>query len=207
MELLELTPSQLSVFDFVHTVNMSTPTADDLKAALSDLKLVLGSAMVIGGLAVAHHGYARSTEDLDILYADSDSAILKRLMPKFKRVKKAKNGWHKFEHRKTKIRLELIPEGGLTTYGFIPGPHLFESDNGFLPLWGLVWLKLVSGRAKDDADVIELTRRRLNDVVSVREKLPSELHERFDALITRAKQEMANDPNNSEAEELESDDQ
>jgi hypothetical protein len=100
----------------------------------------------------------------------------------------------------------LIPEGGLTTYGFIPGPHLFSSDNGFLPLWGLVWLKLVSGRAKDDADVIELARRRFEDVAVTRQKIPSELYERFDALIARAKQEMANDPNNSEAEEPEEQD-
>jgi|ERR1043165_8428852 hypothetical protein len=203
MELLELTSSQLQTFDFARGFGMYTLGSEEIRKAVDDLKPCLGSALVAGGLAVMHHGYERYTNDVDILYAYSDSDILKRLSSKFKRVKKAKSGWHKFEHRKTGVRLELVPEGVLTTYGIIPGPHLFESDNGFLPLWGLVWLKLVSGRAKDDADITELAHRRLNDVIATRQKLPSELHERFDALIARTKREIETDPNNGPAEDEE----
>lgn len=194
MALLDLTRSQLSVFDFVAGIGMQTPNSDSLQRALNDLKPCLGSALVIGGLAVIHHGYERSTTDLDILYAHADGTILKRLSKSFKVVTKAKNGWHKFQHRATGVRLELIPEGGLTTYGFIPGPHFFGSDNGFLPLWGLIWLKLVSGRMKDEADIVELARVRMDEVIHGGRKLPSELRERFDALIERAKREIENDP-------------
>ncbi|HLX64204.1 MAG TPA: hypothetical protein VKX17_23225 [Planctomycetota bacterium] len=179
---------------------MSTIGSDAIQKTVEDLKACLGSALIIGGLAVIHHGYERYTNDVDILYAHADGSILKRLSAKFKCVQKAKNGWHKLAHRKTGVRLELIPEGDLTTYGFIPGPHFFGSDNGFLPLWGLIWLKLVSRRAKDQADVVELAKIRMNDVLAARSKLPDELLDCFDELIATAKREIENDPNNGPAE-------
>ena len=194
MELLELTPPQLRIFDFARTIAMTSPSSNDLERLLADLKPILGSAIVIGGLAVIHHGYVRATDDADILYAHADETILKRLSKKFKLVKKGKSGWHQLEHKATKVRLELIPEGGLTTYGFIPGPHFFGSDNGFLPLLGVMWLKLVSRRPKDEADIVELAVRRMKDVEATREKLPDELHEHFDALIVRAKAQIESDP-------------
>ena len=180
---------------------MDAPGSNEMQKVLTDLKPVLGSALVIGGLAVIHHGYRRSTDDADILYANSDDTILKRLSDKFKLVKKAKNGWHRFEHKVTGIRLELIPEGGLTTYGFIPGPRFFGSDRGFLPLWGLLWLKLVSGRGKDEADIMELARAGMEGVLAAREKLPEEFFARFDALIARVKLEIENDPSNAPDED------
>ena len=154
---------------------------------------------VVGGNAVSEWvsrvdpGAARYTKDVDILYAHADGTILKRLSKNFKRINRVSNGWHHLEHRKTKVRLELIPEGGLTTYGFIPGPHFFGSDDGYLPLWGLIWLKLVSGRIQDDADIAMLAKIRMADVVSARQKLSSELLERFDALIARAKLDLKNE--------------
>jgi hypothetical protein len=194
MALLELTPTQLDIFDFARHFAMDSIGSDAVENVLSDLKPLLGSALVIGGLAVNYHGYKRYTDDADILYAAADGTILKRLSKKFKLVKKGKSGWHGFEHKATKVRLELVPEGGLTTYGFIPGPHFFGGDNGFLPLLGLVWLKLVAGRLKDDADIAELAKRRFDDVAATREKLPTELLERFDALMARVQRELKSDP-------------
>ena len=194
MELLELTPTQLRIFDFARTLAMTAPSSNDLEKLLHDLKPVLGSALVIGGLAVIYHGYVRSTDDADILYAHADAGIFKRLSKHFKLIKKGRSGWHQFEHKATKLRLELIPEGGLTTYGFIPGPHFFGSDNGFLPLLGVMWLKLVSRRPKDEADIVELAVRRMGDVEATRAKLPGELVERFDALIALAKAQILTNP-------------
>ena len=193
MELLELTASQLDTFDFARGFGMKTIGSAGIQKTVDDLKPCLGSALVIGGLAVIHHGYERYTKDVDILYAHADGTILKRLSKNFKRVNRVSNGWHHLEHRKTKVRLELIPEGGLTTYGFIPGPHFFGSDDGYLPLWGLIWLKLVSGRIQDDADIAMLAKIRMADVAAARQKLPSELLERFDALIARAKLDLKNE--------------
>jgi hypothetical protein len=190
-----LTRSELAVFDFARGAGaMQTPSSKDLDAALEDFRKVQGSALLIGGIAVIHYGYQRSTTDVDALYADGDGGILKRLEPYFRVVTKAVSGWHKLEHRKTKVRLELVPSGGLTTYGFIPGPKTAGGQDGFISLAGLIWLKLVSGRTKDDADFTELAKVRMDEFAAVREKIPAELHERFDALLARARQEMEHDP-------------
>lgn len=203
MELLELTPSQLATFDFGRYFGMKTVGSDGMQKLLADLKPRLGGSLVCGGLAVVHHGYERYTKDADILYAYRNEAnILRGLADKFKLIKKSKVGWHHFEHRETKIHLELVPEGILTNFGIIPGPHLFQSEDGFLPLWGLVWLKLVSGRAQDEADIVTLAKIRPADFPEMRSKLPSEYWERFDALMVRAQFERENDPNNSAAEDV-----
>ncbi|MCY3024099.1 MAG: hypothetical protein NTW87_34410 [Planctomycetota bacterium] len=173
---------------------MHTPSAEDLARTLEDLRRAQGSALVIGGLAVIYHGYERSTQDIDILYADADGRILERLKPDFRIVLKAKNGWHHLEHRKTGVRLELIPEGGLGTYGFIPGPKTVGGESGFISLHGLVWLKLVSGRSQDMADLTTLAKVRQQEFAALRERLPSELLDRFDEVLAQAKREMENDP-------------
>src|SRR5262249_20745987 len=124
-----LTRSQRLTFDFARGAGaVNTPDGERIEATLQDLRTVQGPALIIGGLAVIHYGYERSTQDVDILYSQSDGGILKRLRPHFKIVLKAKNGWHHLEHKTTGVRLELIPEGGLTTYGFIPGPATVGGD-------------------------------------------------------------------------------
>jgi hypothetical protein len=191
-----LTESQLAVFEFARGAGaMKTPSAKDLEEALEDFRKVQGSALLIGGIAVIHYGYVRSTVDVDALYADGDGGILRRLDPHFKVVLKAQSGWHHLEHRKTEVRLELVPSGAITTYGFIPGPKVVGGQQGFISLWGLIWLKLVSGRGKDDADFLELAKTRMEEFAAAREKLPAELHERFDQLLARARREMETDPN------------
>jgi hypothetical protein len=134
------------------------------------------------------------THDIDILYADADGKILERLKKDFKIVLKARNGWHHLEHRKTGVRLELIPEGGLTTYGFIPGPKLAGGENGFISLYGLVWLKLISWRTSDVADLVILAKGRTSEFAALRERLHPEMLERFDEVMARAKREMEFDP-------------
>ena len=190
-----LTESQLAVFEFARGAGaVETPSAKDLEEALEDFRKVQGSALLIGGIAVIHYGYERSTKDMDALYADGDGGILRRLEPHFRIVIQAESGWHELEHRKTKVRLELVPAGGIGTYGFIPGPKTVGGEGGFISLWGLIWLKLVSGRLQDEADLATLAKARMNEFAAARERLPKELHERFDELLTRARREMEYDP-------------
>ncbi|MBI3828329.1 MAG: hypothetical protein HY291_02360 [Planctomycetes bacterium] len=197
-----LRKSHLATFDFMRgAVEFSrgkgmskTPPSKDIDRALKDLRKVQGEALLIGGIAVGHHGHERATKDIDILYANWDTKILERLSPYFKVVLKAESGWHHLEHRKNGVRLELIPEGGLTQYGFIPAPKTVGSDDGFITLLGLVWLKLVSGRSQDNTDVIQLAKLRFEDVKRVHEKLPSELRDRLTELLGQARKEMDNDP-------------
>jgi len=190
-----LTPSHLSVFAFAKGCGfVDTPAPDMLAMTVEDLRTVQGTALIIGGLAVGHYGHERATKDVDILYADADGRILERLKGYFRIVVKAKNGWHHLEHRKTHVRLELIPEGGLTTYGFIPGPKLVGGENGFISLFGLVWLKLVSGRLQDMADLAQLAKIKPAEMAALRTRLPPDLVERFDALLAQARRELENDP-------------
>ena len=190
-----LTESQLAVFEFARGAGaVETPSAKDLEEALEDFRKVQGSALLIGGIAVVYYGYERSTTDVDALYADGDSGILKRLDPYFEVVLKSESGWHHLAHRKTKVRLELVPAGALGTYGFIPGPKVVGGAQGLITLTGLIWLKLISGRGKDDADFMELAKARIGEFAAAREKLPTELHARFDELLARARREMEYDP-------------
>jgi hypothetical protein len=197
MTQLTLTRSQLATFDFVRTLGgINTPSSEDLQKTLADLSPVLGSALVIGGMAIVHHGYERSTKDIDILYANRDEAdLLRRLKKCFKIVRKAQSGWHHFEHKKTKVRLELIPEGGLTHYVFIPGPKTVGGKNGFISLLGLVWLKLVSGRLQDTGDLGVLAKLHLPRMREVADKLPIELRDRFNEILAQAQRELDSDPN------------
>jgi len=190
-----LEPEQLTVYYLASALKMLSPTAEQMLQTLEDLRKVQGGALLIGGLAVSHHGWRRLTEDVDILYAHADATILTRLKKYFKLQIKAKSGWHKFVHKKTGVRLELIPEGGLTTYGFIPGPKTVGGKDGYISLFGLVWLKLVSGRSRDNADLGDLCRVRMADIEALPDQLPEEhLRTRLKEIIAQAKREIENDP-------------
>ncbi len=73
---------------------------------------------------------------------------------------------------------------------------MLGSDNGFVSFTGLIWLKLLPDRLKDESDVVELAVRRMEDVLATRKKLPPEFHKRFDALIVKAKFQIETDPYN-----------
>ncbi|MGD0089977.1 MAG: hypothetical protein ABSE73_08660 [Planctomycetota bacterium] len=194
-----LTPADLGIFIFAKGVGMALdippgPGPEEMMAATEDLRKVQGSALIIGGLAVIHYGYRRLTDDIDILYANSDGKILERLKPYFKVVLSATNGWHELKHRKTGVRLELIPEGGLGTHGFIPWLKAAGSEGAFISLLGLVWLKLISERGKDTIDIVELAKVKPEELAALRDKLPEELKGRFAELLAQAQRELANDP-------------
>ncbi len=199
MAIAVLTAEELSVFDFLKGYRMDLHHSAEIAQTLADLRPVLGPAVVIGGMAVIHYGYHRYTKDVDILYPHSDGLILQRLKKDFKIVLKAKNGWHHLEHRKTKVRLELIPEGGLTTYGFIPGPKTVGGENGFISLYGLVWLKLVSGRSQDIADMVQLAKVGvgMERMHAVKDRLPSELKPRYEEVLAQAQKELDYDPHHN----------
>jgi len=192
MGVATLTPSQLATFSWVRALTTkNVPGREEISKALEDLGKVQGSALVIGGLAVIHYGYERYTQDIDLLYANADGKILERLKADFSIVVKAQSGWHELKHRKTGVRLELIPEGGLGTYGFIPSLKTVAGEGGFISLMGLVWLKLVSGRAQDVADIVVLAKGRYNDLEAFRDRLPPDLRGRFAECLAQAKREMA----------------
>lgn len=151
--------------------------------AVDSLRQRGARAAIVGGLAVMHHGYARSTTDVDLMVVESN------------RVTGAPLG---------------IP--GVTIEGWdIPVDVLFmDSKASFLrdeiiaasrrtppvlALEPLMFLKLSAGRAKDFADVVELLKVDMERVQRVRGYLArhaaSSIRERFERAVTTAREELA----------------
>jgi hypothetical protein len=168
-----------------------------MEQTINDARKALGDALIVGGVAVGYYGWKRVTLDVDILYAATDGKILSHLRKDFKLVIKAKSGWHELQHRKTKVRLKLIPEGGLGTNGFIPSPKTAGGNEGIISLLGLAWMKLVAGRSKDLTDLVEIGKTRLPEMKALALRLPAELQPHFSEVLAQAQKELAYDPHNN----------
>lgn len=196
MPIFKLKQSYLSVFDFGRAMGASTmPNGADVLNALCDLSLAQRKEIVVGGIAVGYYGYERATTNIDLLYDPVDEPeLFMRLDSTFQKILKSPNGWHHFVHRTTKLPLKLVPAGHSATYGPIPQLSELNCNKGIASLFGLVWLKLVSGRMKDDADLMEVAKSgQLSTMRKLTAKLPPELQNRFSALLDRAELELRTD--------------
>lgn len=119
--------------------------------------------VVIGGLAVSHHGYARFTADVDVLVSRDEAATLYRRL-------KSEPGWKRyaegFKNTVFNVALDVCVEGERTSPSsteVFPSPKEVRTLRVRpLPVIGLaelIALKVKSGRARDDADVVELFKR------------------------------------------------
>jgi len=101
--------------------------------------------VIIGGLAVQHHGLTRMTEDLDLLISKLDYDKL------------VAEGKIKFGALKWKpgFQVDMVWEGRDGN----PNPESVRDGSSVFPtLQGLICLKLISGRMKDQSDVVELIK-------------------------------------------------
>ena len=148
---------------FARPMNPELPAVD---VALADVRRLFHGADVsfklVGGVAVVHHGYSRTTEDVDLLV---DGAALSRLWEAlasygFERVSRSR-----LRHLSTGVRVDLLvagspmPREGSGTY---PAPDSLMAsgrDADVVGLPGLFELKLRSRRHRDEADVVELLKR------------------------------------------------
>jgi hypothetical protein len=148
---------------FARAMNPDFPAVD---VALGDLERMLAAAgvrfRIVGGVAVVHHGYARTTEDIDVLV---EAGAVARLEPQlmgfgFERVSPAR-----LRHVGTGVPVDLLvahspmPRAGSGAY---PSPEELvpsERDAAVVGLPGLIELKLRSARHRDEADVVELLKR------------------------------------------------
>jgi hypothetical protein len=153
-------------------------------AAVDHLLRVLNCPAVVGGgWAVWRHGYVgRLTRDLDIVLAADriDEFLRVASVSGFDVLPIRPGRWPKLTHRETGIQVDILPEGarpGTTSRPApttIPSPatwHAASSRLTYMPLSALVELKLAAGRAKDDADVVELIRANPDKSSEVREHL------------------------------------
>jgi hypothetical protein len=144
-------------------MNSDLPPVDDV---LPLVKHLLDEAGVrfkfVGGIAVVHHGYARTTEDIDVLVERGASARLGEWLARhgFERVSDVR-----LRHVLTGVRVDLLVAGSpmpRVGSGVYPSPETLvgsESDRDVVGLSGLFELKLLSHRHRDVADVVELLKR------------------------------------------------
>ena len=171
--------------------------ADDLARICREADV---KPVVIGGLAVNHHGYMRVTADVHILVARKEAVALYRRL-------RSESGWRRyaegFKNTELGIGLDICVEGERTAPRSVeefPDPALLDTiDVDPLPvptLPELLALKVMSGRARDDADVVELLKRHRSRMASLktaasRRLRTAEARARLTALVSRAKAEAA----------------
>lgn len=155
-----------------------------------------------GGWAVWRHGYtARVTQDIDIaLPADRIEEFLRVAnMSGFDVLQQRQGGWPKVRHKDSGVKIDILPEGARPGTPSKPAPTLIPHPSRmggvigtlrYMELASLIELKLAAGRARDEADVVELVRERIGDVVAIRIHL-SAVHPdyaaAFDRIVERAK--------------------
>lgn len=176
-------PSLQDVFDVVHPRirNATLQAAEALKQAGVRYALV-------GGLAVGVHGYPRATKDVDFLVGDET--------------------FHDSTARVVVPRVQLPYQIDNVAVDYIPVPIGAEFLDAVLdrplmcdgvpvaPVEVIVFMKLSSPRAKDNADVVELIKAGA-DLGAVREYLDAhateELRRRFETAAQRAAAELADE--------------
>ena len=173
--------------------------------AVDHLLEVVGCVSVLaGGWAVWRHGFfGRMTQDIDIvLPADSIEEFLRVAgMSGFEVLPQPEGRWPKVRHKDTDVKVDILPEGGRpgtsaklapTT---IPHPAPLGAVAGrlsYISLPALVQLKLAAGRARDEADVVELIRANGDQIEAIRSHLAgvhAEYVAAFDGLAERARQQ------------------
>jgi hypothetical protein len=147
---------------FARPVNSELPPVDVALGELRKLLLDAGvSFRIVGGVAVVHHGYARTTEDLDVLVAaDASPRIDAHLAAHgFERASASR-----LRHVATGVRVDVLVAGARLPRGtgVYPTPESLGAsprDPQVVDLRGLFELKLAARRHRDLADVVELLKR------------------------------------------------
>ena len=175
-----------------------------IKAVDHLLQILACPSVLGGGWAVWRHGFfGRMTQDIDIvLPADRIDEFLRlAAVSGFEVLAQPEGRWPKVLHKDTDIKVDILPEGGRpgtpakiapTT---IPHPSTLGAVAGklsYISLPALVQLKLAAGRARDEADVVELIRVNEDQIDGIRNHL-SGVHgdyvAAFDLLAERARQQ------------------
>lgn len=147
---------------FARAMRPDLPVVDEGLAALR--RLFAAAAVpyaLVGGVAVIHHGYVRSTRDLDLLMQRED---VERLLPHLAADGFERRQENRLRHLASHVDVDLLFAGDPRPRpGAPPYPQLRDLDrspheNDVVGLPGLVELKLVARRHQDVADVVALLK-------------------------------------------------
>jgi hypothetical protein len=151
------------VLQFARPMDPTLPAVD---VALEEVRRLFERAGVrfklVGGVAVVHHGYRRTTEDIDALV---EASALEKLVPALAAAGFERVGESRLRHLATGVRIDLLVAGSLMPRvgaGTYPSPDDVPPsarDTSVVDLPTLVELKLRSRRHRDIADIVELLKR------------------------------------------------
>jgi hypothetical protein len=173
--------------------------------AIDHILSVMACESVVGsGWAVWRHGYtARVTQDVDIaLPADRIEEFLRiAVVSGFELLAQRPGRWPKVRHKESGVKVDILPEGAQPGTPARPAPTVIPHPSRmgavvgklrYVDLASLIELKLAAGRAKDDADIVELVRERPDKLSEVRQHL-ADVHADyvagFDRLVQRASEQ------------------
>ncbi len=115
MTLTDAAEALLNLERMVAAVKGEEPPVTKFARALSTLEELAqkeGITMaIVGGLAAIHHGYQRSTKDIDIVVDSRHLDTLTRVAPHYgiKVIWKDPEGWHKLQYEG--VPIDVVPEG------------------------------------------------------------------------------------------------
>jgi hypothetical protein len=155
-------------------------------------------AVIAGGWAVWRHGYVgRVTQYVDIVLPVGriDEFQQTAAVSGFDVLAPPAGRWPKLLHRETGVQVDILPEGARPGIAARPAPTTIAAPQAmgavcgslrYASLTALVELKLAAGRARDEADVVELARVNRDQWQELRRHLAAvhpQYAERFDELI------------------------
>ena len=144
---------------FARAMKPDIPSVD---VALADLREMLARAgvayVLVGGLAVIHHGYVRATDDIDVLLDRDAVARTEPLLADGGFESSTERRWR---HLGSGVNVDLLLAGELMPRGRDRYPHPGEvgrsqREADVVDLTGLIALKLQAGRYQDLADIVRL---------------------------------------------------
>ena len=186
--------------------DLAQGTDETLRALRQEADAIGAPLLLVGGIAVIRHGYTRTTDDRDALVSHRHApALAERLMDH--------DDWDRLETRQyafvyqpTGVEVDFLVSGDLMNLGFpyrFPEPDELEIADRLegIPVIGLhdlIYFKLLAGRMRDLADVMELCKRHLDEIdstkVFARLELDDEtIRDRFLEILKQAPQELENE--------------
>ena len=191
---------------------------DETLAALREVAEQVGAEMVlVGGAAVIRHGYQRTTKDRDLLVDYRRVRALADTLwddPNWERLEIRE---YAFVYKPTGLSVDFLVSRDLITMGrpyYFPDVQNVEKVEPLegIPVIGLndlVWLKLLAGRMRDLADIMELCKLKPSAIDPERvlaslEKEDEDLREILLDILKRAPLELAGEQRLGQGEVLRS---
>ncbi len=146
---------------FCSTVTDAIPVDQALPPLLAMLRAASVPFKIIGGVAVVHHGYQRSTIDIDVVI---DVSAVGRLDAALADHQFERESPSRLRHVPTGVRIDVLVSGvALARRPDISFPRpddmaASENDPEIVGLLPLIRLKLLAARRRDEADIVELLK-------------------------------------------------